>query len=106
METSEKKKSRKYTDEFKAQALQLAEDLAEVHALAAGIPVHAVSAKSGHGIDIVHQYLGAGKTGALLGSSGGKGRAQNAGRLSRRNVAHRTDERFGGATRLAIFSLD
>lgn len=27
METSEKKKSRKYTDEFKAQALQLAEDL-------------------------------------------------------------------------------
>lgn len=60
-------------------AVQLAEDLAEVHALAAGIPVHAVSAKSGHGIDIVHQYLGAGKTGALLGSSGvGKSTLVNA----------------------------
>jgi ribosome biogenesis GTPase len=50
--------------------------LAEVAVIAPDIPVHAISAKpkrgdpAPHGIDIVWQYLGKGRTGALLGSSG------------------------------------
>jgi ribosome biogenesis GTPase len=61
----------------------LADDLtariAEASAIAPGTPVHAMSAKpkSGHvshaaasAVDIVEQYLGRGRTGALLGSSG------------------------------------
>ena len=60
-------------------AHQLAEDLEEVRRLSADIPVHAISAKSGSGVDVVHQYLGSGKTGALLGSSGvGKSTLVNA----------------------------
>jgi ribosome biogenesis GTPase len=60
-------------------AEHLSEDLDEIQGLAVGIPVHAVSAKSGSGIEIIHRYLGAGKTGALLGSSGvGKSTLVNA----------------------------
>jgi ribosome biogenesis GTPase len=60
-------------------AKHLSDDIDEISGLAVGIPVHAVSAKSGSGIEVVEQYLGAGKTGALLGSSGvGKSTLVNA----------------------------
>jgi ribosome biogenesis GTPase len=57
----------------------LAEDMDEIQALAVGIPVHAISAKEKSGIDVITRYLGPGKTGALLGSSGvGKSTLVNA----------------------------
>ena len=60
-------------------ATHLAEDIDEIAGIAVGIPVHAISAKEGSGIDVVHGYLGPGKTGALLGSSGvGKSTLVNA----------------------------
>ncbi len=42
----------------------------EVEAVASGAPVHATSARQNHGLDILGQYLGPGRTVALLGSSG------------------------------------
>jgi ribosome biogenesis GTPase / thiamine phosphate phosphatase len=52
----------------------LAEDaearLAEVECVAAGAPVHAVSAATGDGLEQLLGYLGRGRTIALLGSSG------------------------------------
>ncbi len=60
-------------------AEHLSEDLDEIRGLAVGIPVHAISAKSRSGIEVVEGYLGAGRTGALLGSSGvGKSTLVNA----------------------------
>ena len=60
-------------------ATHLAEDMDELRALTVGIPVHAISAKEKSGIDVVTGYLGPGKTGALLGSSGvGKSTIVNA----------------------------
>ena len=60
-------------------ATHLAEDIDEITRLAVGIPVHAISAKQGSGVEVVHTYLGPGKTGALLGSSGvGKSTIVNA----------------------------
>lgn len=57
----------------------LAEDMDEIRALAVGIPVHAISAKDNSGTEVVTDYLGPGKTGALLGSSGvGKSTIVNA----------------------------
>ena len=57
----------------------LSEDLDEIRSLAVGIPVHAISAKTRSGIDVVEGYLGPGRTGALLGSSGvGKSTLVNA----------------------------
>jgi ribosome biogenesis GTPase len=41
-----------------------------VEAIAYGVPVHHVSAVTGEGLDTLDAYLGAGKTVALLGSSG------------------------------------
>jgi ribosome biogenesis GTPase len=41
-----------------------------VAAIAAGVPVHAVSCRTPGAVDVLRQYLGAGQTGALLGSSG------------------------------------
>jgi len=43
---------------------------AEVVALAGAAPVHMLSPKFNHGVDRVREYLPAGRTGALLGSSG------------------------------------
>ena len=51
-------------------ALDAAEDLAEVEAIAFGVPVHAVSAATGAGLEELDEYLGRGRTVALLGSSG------------------------------------
>jgi ribosome biogenesis GTPase len=48
----------------------LSQDMDEIRALAVGIPVHAISAKLRDGVDVIERYLGAGRTGALLGSSG------------------------------------
>ena len=42
----------------------------EVEAVASGAPVHATSARQNDGLDILGQYLGPGRTVALLGSSG------------------------------------
>jgi ribosome biogenesis GTPase / thiamine phosphate phosphatase len=57
----------------------LADDMDEIRALAVGIPVHAISAKERDGIDVIAGYLGPGRTGALLGSSGvGKSTLVNA----------------------------
>jgi ribosome biogenesis GTPase len=42
----------------------------EVRALAAGVPVHAVSCRAPTSLDVLRTYLGHGHTGALLGSSG------------------------------------
>ena len=42
----------------------------EITALAGGVPVHAVSARTGHGLDVFDRHLAPGRTGALLGSSG------------------------------------
>ncbi len=44
--------------------------VAEVAGLAPGTPVHAISVRSGVGMDLIGRYLGSGRTGALLGSSG------------------------------------
>jgi ribosome biogenesis GTPase len=60
-------------------AEHLAEDMDEIRAQTVGIPVHAISAKQQSGVDVVTGYLGPGKTGALLGSSGvGKSTIVNA----------------------------
>jgi ribosome biogenesis GTPase / thiamine phosphate phosphatase len=60
-------------------ANHLAEDMDELRALTVGIPVHAMSAKENTGLEVIIDCLGAGKTGALLGSSGaGKSTIVNA----------------------------
>lgn len=42
----------------------------DVRALAPAVPVHAISTRAPESLDVLRQYLGAGKTAALLGSSG------------------------------------
>lgn len=44
--------------------------IAEVEAVAWGVPVHAISASQGEGVEVLGAHLEAGKTAALLGSSG------------------------------------
>ena len=44
--------------------------MAEVQAVAAGVPVYGLSAKTGQGVEVFYQYLCQGRTVALLGSSG------------------------------------
>jgi ribosome biogenesis GTPase len=44
--------------------------LEAIHAIAPGVPVHAVSCKSGHALSALEAYLEPGRTVALLGSSG------------------------------------
>ena len=57
----------------------LAEDLDEIARSTVGIPVHAISARERSGIEVIQNYLGPGRTGALLGSSGvGKSTIVNA----------------------------
>jgi ribosome biogenesis GTPase len=53
--------------------------LDEIGGLAVGIPVHPISARERSGIEVIERYLGPGRTGALLGSSGvGKSTIVNA----------------------------
>lgn len=60
-------------------AQHLSDDLDEIRSLAVGIPVHAISARERSGIEVIEGYLGPGRTGALLGSSGvGKSTLVNA----------------------------
>ncbi len=51
-------------------ATDLDSRIAEVSSLAPGTPVHAISARTEQGVAVVTDYLGPGRTGALLGSSG------------------------------------
>src|SRR5207245_11448730 len=51
----------------------------DVESIAFGVPVHAVSAVSGRGLDDIRSYLRPGRTAVLLGSSGvGKSTLVNA----------------------------
>jgi ribosome biogenesis GTPase len=60
-------------------ATHLSEHMDEIRALSVGIPVHAISATERSGIEVIEGYLGPGRTGALLGSSGvGKSTIVNA----------------------------
>lgn len=49
---------------------EMAGKLVAVESVASGVPVHAVSASSGDGLDALGPFLALGKTAALLGSSG------------------------------------
>lgn len=49
---------------------RVADRINEVHAVAPGVPIHAISVVTGHGLDDVAQYFKRGQTVALLGSSG------------------------------------
>jgi len=51
-------------------ATDLAAQVADVAAMGGGLPIHVVSPKRNEGLDQVSGYLTAGRTGALLGSSG------------------------------------
>ena len=51
-------------------SVDLPADLAEVDAVAFGVPVHVVSCLSGNGLDELKAYLSGNRTVALLGSSG------------------------------------
>ena len=60
-------------------AAHLSADMDEISALAVGIPVHAVSARTRQGLEVFDRYMGRGRTAALLGSSGvGKSTLVNA----------------------------
>lgn len=53
--------------------------LSEIQRIAPGVPVHAVSSHTGHGLDEVREYLSPGKTAVFLGMSGvGKSSLLNA----------------------------
>ena len=52
------------------QAVDAPAELARIEAVALGVPVLAVSAATGDGLDALQPYLGRGRTVALLGSSG------------------------------------
>ena len=60
-------------------ASDVARSLTDVEAVALGVPVHAVSARTGLGIDVLHGYARGQRTVALLGASGaGKSTLVNA----------------------------
>lgn len=81
---------------------------AELSSVAGTVPVHRVSALDGHGIDCVWQYIQAGETTALVGSSGvGKSTIINrlaGGHLATAPVRERDDRgRHTTTTRQMIF---
>jgi len=76
-----------------------AEDgLAEAKAIAFEVPVHAVSAATGSGLDQLEPYLGRGRTVALLGSSG-VGKSTLINRLAGRELLPTADTSKGGRGR-------
>jgi ribosome biogenesis GTPase len=74
------------------------ETLAEAEAVAFGVPVHAVSSLTGAGLDELDPYFGAGRTVALLGSSG-VGKSTLANRLLGEDVLATRDVRPDGRGR-------
>jgi ribosome biogenesis GTPase / thiamine phosphate phosphatase len=75
--------------------------LAEIEAIAFGVPVHAVSALCHSGLETLTPYLASGKTVAFLGSSGaGKSTLVNSltGELRQRTAAVRADDSRGRHT--------
>ncbi len=73
-------------------------DLAEVDAIAFGIPVLAVSAATGAGLEELEPYLGRGRTVALLGSSG-VGKSTLINRLAGRELLPTAQTSKGGRGR-------
>ena len=73
-------------------------DLAGVEAIALGVPLHAVSAASGAGLDELLPYLGRGQTVALLGSSG-VGKSTLINRLAGTELLPTADTSKGGRGR-------
>jgi ribosome biogenesis GTPase len=73
-------------------------DLAGVEAIALGVPLHAVSAASGAGLDELEPYLGRGRTVALLGSSG-VGKSTLINRLAGTELLPTADTSKGGRGR-------
>jgi ribosome biogenesis GTPase len=80
----------------------LAEDplaeLAEVEAVSIGVPLHALSAEIGEGLEQLEPYLAPGRTVALLGSSG-VGKSTLVNRLAGREVLHTAEIRSDGRGR-------
>jgi ribosome biogenesis GTPase len=66
--------------------------VAEVEAVAPGVPVHAISARTGQGLEALAPYLVAGRTVALVGSSGA-GKSTLANRLLGAEVQSVTEVR-------------
>jgi ribosome biogenesis GTPase len=73
-------------------------DLAEVEAIAFGVPAHAVSAATGGGLEELSTYLDRGRTVALLGSSG-VGKSTLINRLAGRNLLPTAETSKGGRGR-------
>jgi ribosome biogenesis GTPase len=73
-------------------------ELAGVEAIALGVPLHAVSAASGAGLDELEPYLGRGRTVALLGSSG-VGKSTLINRLAGTELLPTADTSKGGRGR-------
>jgi len=80
----------------------LAEDplaeLAEVETVSIGVPLHALSAEGGDGLEQLEPYLVPGRTVALLGSSG-VGKSTLVNRLAGREVLHTAEIRSDGRGR-------
>ena len=80
----------------------LAEDpraeLAEVETVSMGVPLHALSAEGGDGLEQLEPYLVPGRTVALLGSSG-VGKSTLVNRLAGREVLHTAEIRSDGRGR-------
>jgi ribosome biogenesis GTPase / thiamine phosphate phosphatase len=79
-------------------AIDAAGDLAGIEAIALGVPLHAVSAASGAGLDELEPYLGRGQTVALLGSSG-VGKSTLINRLAGTELLPTADTSKGGRGR-------
>jgi ribosome biogenesis GTPase / thiamine phosphate phosphatase len=79
-------------------AADAAGDLAAVESVAMGVPVHAVSATAGDGLDSLAAYLARGRTVALLGSSG-VGKSTLVNRLAGRDVLATAETSAGGRGR-------
>jgi len=73
-------------------------ELAEVETVTLGVPIIAVSAATGDGLDQLDVYLAPGRTVALLGSSG-VGKSTLVNRLAGRELLHTADIRSDGRGR-------